>query len=81
MIFFGLRVPRLLKLSSLFDCRKFCNISKMASLESLHFDNLALRSLPLDKETENFVRQVPFYANFLLIVNVVRNASDLSILA
>ena len=32
---------------------------KMATLESLHFDNKALRSLPLDKETENFVRQVP----------------------
>ncbi|XP_072173482.1 protein adenylyltransferase SelO, mitochondrial-like [Diadema setosum] len=31
----------------------------MAKLNTLHFDNLALRSLPIDPETENFVRQVP----------------------
>ncbi|OQV22044.1 Selenoprotein O [Hypsibius exemplaris] len=30
----------------------------MASLESLNFDNLALRTLPLDKEQANFVREV-----------------------
>lgn len=33
--------------------------SKMATLETLDFDNLVLRSLPLDQEKENFVRQVP----------------------
>lgn len=35
---------------------------KMASgnvtLETLNFDNLALRTLPIDKETKNYVRQV-----------------------
>ncbi|XP_022088573.1 selenoprotein O-like isoform X1 [Acanthaster planci] len=31
---------------------------KMAKLESLNFDNLALRSLPIDPETENFTRSV-----------------------
>lgn len=31
----------------------------MATLETLQFDNLALRSLPLDEEKENYVRQVP----------------------
>lgn len=30
----------------------------MATLETLNFDNLALRSLPIDKELENYVRQV-----------------------
>ena len=30
----------------------------MATLETLHFDNLALKKLPLDPEKENFVRQV-----------------------
>ncbi|EDO49000.1 predicted protein [Nematostella vectensis] len=30
----------------------------MATLETLTFDNLALRSLPIDKETKNYVRQV-----------------------
>lgn len=30
----------------------------MATLESLNFDNLALRSLPIDKETKNVIRQV-----------------------
>ncbi|KAL4219840.1 hypothetical protein ACF0H5_020251 [Mactra antiquata] len=33
--------------------------SKMASLETLKFDNLALRALPIDPEKENFTRQVP----------------------
>lgn len=32
--------------------------SKMATLETLNFDNLALRSLPIDKELDNYVRQV-----------------------
>ena len=32
--------------------------TNMATLETLHFDNLVLRSLPIDKEKENFVRQV-----------------------
>ncbi|XP_052806192.1 protein adenylyltransferase SelO, mitochondrial-like [Mya arenaria] len=32
--------------------------SKMASLESLNFDNLALKSLPLDPEKDNSIRQV-----------------------
>lgn len=31
---------------------------KMATLETLNFDNLALRSLPIDKESKNYVRQV-----------------------
>ena len=30
----------------------------MATLETLHMDNLALRSLPIDKELKNYVRQV-----------------------
>ena len=30
----------------------------MATLETLKFDNLALRSLPIDKETQNVIRQV-----------------------
>ncbi|KAJ7382048.1 hypothetical protein OS493_037462 [Desmophyllum pertusum] len=30
----------------------------MATLETLNFDNVALRSLPIDKETQNVVRQV-----------------------
>lgn len=33
--------------------------TKMPTLETLHFDNLALRSLPIDPEKENFIRQVP----------------------
>ena len=32
--------------------------AKMATLETLNFDNLALRVLPIDTESENFVRQV-----------------------
>lgn len=31
----------------------------MATLETLHFDNLVLRTLPLDKEKANFTRSVP----------------------
>ena len=31
----------------------------MATLETLNFDNLVLRSLPIDSIKENFVRQVP----------------------
>ena len=31
----------------------------MSTLETLKFDNLALRSLPIDPEEENYVRQVP----------------------
>lgn len=34
-------------------------LSKMATLESLKFDNLALKSLPIDPVKENHVRQVP----------------------
>lgn len=30
----------------------------MATLETLHMDNLALRSLPIDQELKNYVRQV-----------------------
>ena len=30
----------------------------MTTLETLNFDNLALRSLPLDTEQDNFTRQV-----------------------
>lgn len=30
----------------------------MATLETLNLDNLVLRSLPIDKELENYVRQV-----------------------
>ena len=33
--------------------------SKMATLETLNLDNLALRCLPIDKEVKNYVRQVP----------------------
>lgn len=32
---------------------------KMATLETLNMDNLVLRSLPIDKEVKNYVRQVP----------------------
>ena len=30
----------------------------MATIETLNFDNLALRALPIDAEEDNFVRQV-----------------------
>lgn len=49
-------------------CNKhFCSASfkgplkfdfKMATLETLNFDNRALRTLPIDKEVKNYVRQV-----------------------
>lgn len=29
------------------------------TIETLHFDNLVLRTLPIDKETKNFIREVP----------------------
>ena len=35
--------------------RQYAN---MATLETLHFDNLALRSLPIDANTENYPRSV-----------------------
>lgn len=34
-------------------------LSSSKTLETLHFDNQALKRLPLDKEEGNFVRQVP----------------------
>ena len=34
-------------------------ITNMTTLETLNFDNLVLRSLPIDPVKENFVRQVP----------------------
>ncbi len=33
-------------------------MSNHVTFESLKFDNLALRKLPIDKETDNYVRQV-----------------------
>lgn len=48
----------------MFSCRKLYtsiirSFSKMATFETLKFDNKALKSLPIDPENENFVRQVP----------------------
>ena len=40
-------------LQNLLECKH-----KMATLETLNFDNLALRTLPIDEEKRNFVRQV-----------------------
>ena len=37
---------------------KFFSTRKMSTLESLRFDNLALRALPIDPVKENYVRQV-----------------------
>ena len=34
------------------------NMSNQVTFESLKFDNLALRKLPIDKEADNYVRQV-----------------------
>ena len=42
--------------TSLEEPLKFEN--KMATLETLNLDNLALRTLPIDKEVKNYVRQV-----------------------
>ena len=39
-------------------CESFVN-RNMVTLETLNFDNLVLRSLPIDPVKENFVRQVP----------------------
>nr|XP_037279416.1 protein adenylyltransferase SelO, mitochondrial-like [Rhipicephalus microplus]XP_037279417.1 protein adenylyltransferase SelO, mitochondrial-like [Rhipicephalus microplus] len=36
----------------------FALLSTMSTLETLRFDNLALRTLPVDKETRNYVRTV-----------------------
>ena len=35
-------------------------MSTMATLETLNFDNLALKSLPIDPEEDNFIRQVKY---------------------
>lgn len=45
----------------------------MATLDTLQFDNLALRSLPLDEEQENYVRQVPGACFSLVDPTPVRN--------
>ena len=34
------------------------NMSDHVTFEMLNFDNLALRTLPIEKETDNYVRQV-----------------------
>ena len=45
-------------------CRKWTvkrqkpKYERMATIETLNFDNLALRALPIDAEEDNFVRQV-----------------------
>ena len=40
-------------------CESVADKNNMATLETLNFDNLVLRSLPIDSIKENFVRQVP----------------------
>ena len=35
-------------------------MSTKATLETLNFDNLALKSLPIDPEEDNFIRQVKY---------------------
>jgi hypothetical protein len=40
-------------------CEGVADKNNMATLETLNFDNLVLRSLPIDSIKENFVRQVP----------------------
>ena len=50
----------------------------MATLETLKFDNLALRSLPIDKETQNVIRQVEGACFTLVDPTPVRNPSLVS---
>ncbi|KAK3578327.1 hypothetical protein CHS0354_039034 [Potamilus streckersoni] len=50
-------------------------ITKMTTLETLHFDNLALRILPIDPEKQNFVRQVPGACFSLVKPETVKNPS------
>ena len=50
----------------------------MATLETLKFDNLALRSLPLDKETQNVIRQVEGACFTLVDPTPVRNPTLVS---
>ena len=45
----------------------------MATLETLNFDNVALRSLPIDKESQNVVRQVEAACFTLVEPTVVEN--------
>jgi hypothetical protein len=40
-------------------CESVADKNNMATLETLNFDNLVLRSLPIDPIKQNFVRQVP----------------------
>lgn len=40
-------------------CEGVSDKYNMTTLETLNFDNMVLRSLPIDPVTENFVRQVP----------------------
>lgn len=40
-------------------CESVVNRNIMVTLETLNFDNLVLRSLPIDSVKQNFVRQVP----------------------
>ena len=50
----------------------------MATLETLTFDNLALRSLPIDKETHNVIRQVEGACFTLVDPTPVRNPTLVS---
>ncbi|XP_020616174.1 selenoprotein O-like [Orbicella faveolata] len=50
----------------------------MATLETLKFDNLALRSLPIDKETQNVIRQVEGACFTLVDPTPVRNPTLVS---
>ena len=50
----------------------------MATLETLKFDNLALRSLPIDKETQNVIRQVEDACFTLVDPTPVRNPTLVS---
>lgn len=55
--FFGKSFARAVTLQ-LNSCSQRLVLRNMATLESLKFDNLALRTLPIDPVKENFVRQV-----------------------
>ena len=50
----------------------------MKTLETLKFNNLALRSLPIDKETQNVIRQVEGACFTLVDPTPVRNPTLVS---
>ena len=51
-------------------------MSTMATLETLNFDNLALKSLPIDPEEDNFIRQVKLKHRVLMQMSNTSAASN-----